>query len=374
MWSIALKTLISDRGKLLTALVGVVFAVALVNIQGGLFIGLLRKASLLVEHSDADIWVGHYRMHNVDFPHDIPRRWQYRIAGTPGVARAEPYLIGWSNMTLPSGSWEAVVVVGMPPGAKLGRPWNLEAGSSDALLQTDGIIVDAYEMEKIESPELNERREIGGHRAKIAAKTRGVTGFLVAPYVFTTYDRAVEYTGKSPDAASYFLVKVEPGADVIEVRDRIRARIPDAEVLTADEYAWTSIWFWLVRSPIGVGFGAATLLGLVVGTIIIAESLYTLVLDRLSEIGTLKAIGATDVHVNRLVLTQAVLLAWVGASIGLAITAAMQAFLDGPVSPIVIPWWLSMGSCALAVMTCLIASIVPCARIRRVDPLMVLQG
>ncbi len=85
MWSIALKTLISDRGKLLTALVGVVFSVVLVNLQGRLFIGLIRKASLLVDHSGADIWVGHKKMHNVDFPRDIPRRWLNRIRSTPGV-------------------------------------------------------------------------------------------------------------------------------------------------------------------------------------------------------------------------------------------------------------------------------------------------
>ena len=88
MWSIALKTLLADRGKLLTALAGVVFSVVLVNVQGGLFIGLIRKASLLVEHGQADIWVGHKQMHNVDFPRDIPQRWVDRIRGVPGVKRA----------------------------------------------------------------------------------------------------------------------------------------------------------------------------------------------------------------------------------------------------------------------------------------------
>ncbi len=72
MWPIALKTLVSDRGKLLTALVGVVFSIVLVNVQGGLFVGLIRKAGLLVDHGEADIWVGHKWMHNVDFPARCP--------------------------------------------------------------------------------------------------------------------------------------------------------------------------------------------------------------------------------------------------------------------------------------------------------------
>jgi hypothetical protein len=65
MWPIAIRTLIADRGKLLTALVGVVFSVVLMNVQGGLFVGLIRKAGLLVDGGEADIWVGHKHMHNV---------------------------------------------------------------------------------------------------------------------------------------------------------------------------------------------------------------------------------------------------------------------------------------------------------------------
>ena len=73
--NLAIRTLLHDRGKLIAGLVGVVFSVVLVNIQGGLFTGLMSKASLLVDRSQADIWVGHRGMHNVDFPHDIPLRW-----------------------------------------------------------------------------------------------------------------------------------------------------------------------------------------------------------------------------------------------------------------------------------------------------------
>src|SRR3970282_676438 len=107
MWAIAVKTLVADRGKLLTALVGIVFSVILVNVQGGLFIGLIRKASLLVDHTEADVWVGPGDMQNADCTQDIPRRGVHGIGEVPGVRRAEPYLVGWGNMTLPRGGFEA---------------------------------------------------------------------------------------------------------------------------------------------------------------------------------------------------------------------------------------------------------------------------
>src|SRR5205085_11414580 len=153
--------------KLLTALVGVVFSIVLVNVQGGLFVGLIRKAGLLVDHGRADLWVGHKLMHNVDFPQPIPYRWIDRVKAVPGVKKVEPYVIGWSTMALPSGGFESVVVIGSDRASLLGHAWNLERGSADAVLQTDGIIVDECELAKLEFPRLGDLREVGGRRARI---------------------------------------------------------------------------------------------------------------------------------------------------------------------------------------------------------------
>jgi putative ABC transport system permease protein len=374
MWSIALKTLIADRGKLLTALVGVVFSIVLVNVQGGLFLGLIGRAGLLVDHSLADIWVGHRRMHNVDFPRDIPRRWIQRVRGVAGVRRAEPYLVGWSDMTLPSGGFESVVVVGIDRGNLLGNPWNLTQGSAEAILQSDGIIFDECEAAKLEYPKLGELRELGGRRARIVGLTQGIMGFLVAPYVFTTYERAAGYLDKRPDQCSYFLVQLQPGAEVEEVCRAIRRRVPELDVFPGKTYREISVDFWMTRTGLGVSFGAATLLGLLVGMVMVAQTLYALVLDRLEEFGTLKAIGATQRQVYSLLLMQALILGTIGSVIGLALALGIQRFFSTPRAPIVIPWWLSLGSCLLVLGICLISSWWPYRRLRNVDPVMVLQS
>ena len=374
MWPIALETLIADRGKLVTALVGVVFSIVLVNVQGGLFLGLIGRAGLLVEHGQADIWVGHKKMHNVDFPRDIPRRWIQRVRTIPGVKRAEPHLVGWADMTLPSGGWENVVVVGVDRASLLGNVWNMTQGRAESILQTDGIIVDETELAKLEFPKIGDLREIGGRRARIVGTSRGIMGFLVAPYVFTSYDQAAIYLRKPPGLCSYFLVTLEPGADPQAVCDAIRQRIPEVEAYPKETYSRISVNFWMTRTGMGISFGAATLLGLLVGMVMVAQTLYALVLDRLEEFGTLKAIGATEHQVYSILLIQAFVMTTVGAAVGLALVMGIQHFYNTPKAPIVIPWWLSLGSCALVLAICLISSLLPYHRIRKVDPLIVLQS
>lgn len=372
MWAIAVKTLMADRGKLLTALVGVVFSIVLVNIQGGLFIGLVSKASILVDQCGADIWVGHKKMNNVDFPQDVPRRWVQRIRSIEGVCRAEPYLVGQSVMTLPDGGFEPVVIVGSAPYSLLGSASNgLDASR---LRVADSVVVDQGDRKKLGNPRLGDIREIGHRRARIVGFSHDILNFIVTPYVFTTIDRATGYLHKRPQDASYFLVQVEDGANVQQVCDRIRSRLPGAEAYSKAQYSFISMDYWLRRTGIGASFGAATALGLIVGLVIVGQTLYASVLDRLSEFSTLKAIGAQERQIHAIILGQAMLLAMVGSLMGLCCVVAVQHAFSTPRATITIPWYIAAGSCLLVTVICLCSSLLPYLRVRRIDPAMVLQG
>ena len=125
-------------------------------------------------------------MHNVDFPHNVPRRWINRVRATPGVAEVEPLVVGFSEMMLPDGGFEGVTVVGVEPASDLGRAWELVEGPARALDFPHGVVVDRHDDGKLRDPELGESREIGGRRARVVGKSEGVLSFLVTPYVFTT--------------------------------------------------------------------------------------------------------------------------------------------------------------------------------------------
>lgn len=373
MWQLAVRTLIYDRIKFVTALIGVVFSIVLMNLQGGLFVGLIRKASLLVDCSDADIWVGHRGIHNVDFPNDIPRMWRERIRGVPGVRRVESLVVGHSIMALPDGGFEPVLIVGAEPTSQLGVGWGQGKGAAEAIRRPNAIIADVYDLEKLGNPLLEDRREIAHHQAKIVGQSRGLLGFLITPYVVTTVDRAIQYLGRRRQECSYFLVATEDGQDPSIVRNRIRQNLPEADVFTRRQYAQLSIDYWLKRTGLGISFGAATALGLLVGLIIVAQTLYASVLDRIKEFAAIKAMGATEAKLRNLILIQSGVLGITGSMVGLAVVAVVQLVFNSPRAPIAIPWYVSAGSCVLVIAMCLFASILPYLRIRRVEPAMVLN-
>jgi putative ABC transport system permease protein len=168
-------------------------------------------------------------------------------------------------------------------------------------------------------------------------------------------------------------VQVDKDVDPEAVCAAIQKRIPQVDAYTKTQYSAISVNYWMTRTGIGLSFGAATLLGVLVGLVMVAQALYAMVLDRLAEFGTLKAMGASEFQLLVVVLWQALVMGISGSLIGIAFVGMIQFYFDSPKAPILVPLWLSLGSCALVSVICLVSALIPYARIRKVDPLMVLQ-
>lgn len=374
MFSFAIKTLLSDRGKLLTGLAGVIFSLVLVNIQGGLYQGLMRKASVIVDHCDADLWVGHSMIENVDFAHNIPETWINRVRGIEGIEGVDPYIVGKGVATLVDGGFEDVWVMGSDPASMLGTGWSFVAGSADDLKRPNAVSFDEVDAHKLGNPQVGDWLEVNGHRAKLVAQTSGITGFVTTPYLFTTLETARRLSDIPSGFCSFFLVKLEPQVNVAQMRETILEQLPDVVVYTPAEFARVSQDYWMKRTGIGVSFGASTFLGLLVGLMMVGQSLYALALDHVADYATLKALGAEDRHVCGVILLQAMTIACVGSFVGLAIVLSIRELWSSPLAPVEIPIPLVGMALALVFVICLAASLLPFVRVRRIDPAVVLQG
>jgi len=374
MLSFALKTLVSDRAKMLTGLAGVVFSLVLVSVQGGLYLGLMRKASVLIDHCDADVWVGHRMVENVDLAREIPEAWSNRLRSLPDVECVKPYIVGKGTASLAGGHMEDVWIIGSDPASMLGTAWGFVEGSADDLKRPEGVSFDEVDAAKLRDPHVGDWLEVNGHRTRFVARTRGITGFITMPYLFTTFETARRTAHVSPGACSFFLLKLRPTARPDRALAAIRRRVPDAAVYTPDEFARISQDYWMKRTGIGISFGASTALGLFVGLMMIGQSLYALALDHLDEYATLKAIGADDRHVCTVIVAQALAIATVGSLAGLLIVAAVRKFWTSALAPVEIPASLMGQAVAMVVVICLVAALLPFARIRRIDPAIVLLG
>ena len=181
-----------------------------------------------------------------------------------------------------------------------------------ALSIPNAVAIDQSYFERLGIAGMGATAEIREQKVQVAAVTKGIRSFTTTPYVFTTLDRARGYTGIAPNKATYFLVRVAPGADVENVRSRLRANLSDVEVLTPAEFRDRSRAFWLFDTGAGAALFAGALLGVIVGTVIVAQTLYSSTKDHINEFATLRAIGSSGMYIHKVIIWQALLSAVIG--------------------------------------------------------------
>ena len=378
MPAIALHNLIHDKHKLLLALVGIMFSVVLVTLQVGILSNETHNAAGLIDHAGADVWVMQRGTRNVDQCEAISERRYYQVISIPGVAWAERLVVQFAPWKLPDGQQTSITLVGLEPNSRLDLPWGMAVGEREDVLHQNGIIIDERERRRFGSSEellgVNDRMEIGGRRARVAGFCSGVGSFTFAPYVFTSYKRAKEAGGLRSDSTKYVVVKALPGLSAEELRDRILQRIGDVDAYTASEFATKTSYYWLISTGMGLGVVAAAIISLIVGTVIVGQTMYSATIERLHEYGTLKALGMSNLALGGIVVRQAIMTGMIGYLGGAVVAYLVGNNLTQYNVPVEVPLTLLLVMMAVAVGMCVVASISSVVRVFRLEPAIVFRS
>jgi putative ABC transport system permease protein len=371
---IALRNLLHDRIRLVVTLTGVIFAVVLIAVQSGLFVGFTTATSCVIENTEADVWVASRGVRNFDVTHPLRERKYHQVLSVPGVARAEKFIVQFANWRKPGGGMESVEVVGFDLDSGLGRPWAMAQGSIDALHVRDTVIIDELYMKKLGITELGQTAEISERRARVVGLTRGIRSFTTSPYIFTSFANALSFTHLKPDQLTYVLILAEPGVDPKTLRAAIAAQVDDVDVFTREEFAQKTQFYWMFTTGAGMALLIAAALGLVVGGVVVAQTLYATTMDHLPEFGTLRAMGAKNGYLYKIIMAQAVAAAVVGYVPGIALSHVLVRLAEAGGASILLTWKMSVGLFFLTVTMCMAAAFVSINRVTRIDPAMVFKG
>jgi putative ABC transport system permease protein len=375
MVDLATKSLLHDKLRFFITVSGVAFAVMLVFVQVGLFLGLMDNASLTIEHLNADLWVTSHNTANIDFAHTFPETYIKRVRSIPGVERADNLIVWFMNVSLPNGAVEGTEVYAMEDFDRWQFPWNVTEGNRQDLRRGNYCIVDDSAQKRWGTFQVGEYREILGRRLKIIGRAQDAKSFTTTPLTFMDYRLAQSLNSSElRNHTTYILVKLAPGADRARVRDEIRQRLPYNDVFTSDEWAQRSRNYWIVSTGLGLNMYITVFLGCLVGIVVVAQTLYTSTMEHIREFGTVKAIGGGNRHIYAILGKQATIAAVVGFALGAVMAYAMQPLIHQIDLKLVIPNSLSVAVFAGAILLCLTAAMVSFRKVASIDPALVFRG
>jgi putative ABC transport system permease protein len=368
---LAFRNLFHDRIRLAVTLIGILFSIVLVAVQLGLYLGARNLILSMIDRADGDLWVMAYGTKNFEEAQPISVREKFAALSTPGVAKATPLIASFTEWRKPTGGSTIVVLIGADHEDGGLSPWNVIEGDVTGLGARDAVIVEKSYLSDLGITGAGDTAQIGAARVRITGLTEGIRSFTVTPYVFSTLNRARTLLDMPADKITYVLVKLEPGADAKAVQSEIRKSVPDSEVLTKAEFRTRSLNHWLFATGAGVALIGGAILGLIVGTVIVAQTLYSSTKDHLNEFATLRALGSSSGYIHKVILAQAALSAVLGYALGMTIAMAIVYFSERTALPIVMTPALAALLLGLTLGMCAVSAISAIGKVMRIDPAMV---
>jgi putative ABC transport system permease protein len=371
VFTLAFRNLFHDRLRFIATVIGIVFSIVLVTVQMGLYLGFGRMVTTMIDHASADLWVMPRGTKCFEDPSLLNARERYRALAINGVTEAIPVVIGFADWRMPGGAMTPVFVIGSDLRAGGLQPWDLVEGRIEALSSPKAIAVDRSYFDRLGISGIGATAEIRQQPVRVAAVTNGIRSFTTTPFVFMDVDRARAHTGVPSGKATYPIIRLSPDANLDHVRRQLVSSITDVEVLSPAEFRERSRTFWLFGTGAGAALFAGALLGVIVGTVVVAQTLYASTKEHLNEFATLRAMGSSRRYIYNVIVWQAVLSAVIGFSIAALVSDVVVRLTAATALPIVITSGLIGGLFLLTIVMCIGSSIAAIVQVTRIDPAMV---
>ncbi len=369
MIRLAIKNLFQERGRLLFSLGGVAAALLLILILEGVFVGTSEQIVTYPQKADADVWVMQEGVSNMHMATSfLPGNLDEAISAVPGVKEVTAILYVNNFVKIGGEKWFSYIV-GLKENTARGGPWEIAEGTGKP---GPGEVILSDILARKGDVGLGDSVTILNRQFRVAGLSKG-TFSMVNSITFLTY-ADLEALLSTPGAASYFLVTVEPGSSPETMAERIRQTIPGINAMSKDAFVASDR---SMARQMGTDIiRVMTLVGFVVGALVIGLTMYTATVRRAKEYGIIKALGAKNRYLLALVMLQTLVIAFLGLGIAIALAYLAQIVIPAIAPEIALAYpvgsIIKLGLASLIIA--LIAALLPAYRITRVEPGIVFKG
>jgi len=366
--------LFGDKTKLIMLLIGLMMPVMLIAQQGGMFVGFMQLFANTVDNTGAPLWIMSEKVRFAD--QDIPM-YDFELNNVrtvKGIEWAVPFMNVMGNIKLPGGNSEISVVVGVDNQSFVGLPQNIIQGDPKDLRVSNSVFVDQIGMKKLGNPKVGDYFEINDHEVKVAGIVKIPQGFQSYPMIYTTYENAKRLTPDGRKRMSFILAKAKPGENIENLKTTLKSQT-GLKMLTEEEMKWETYNYYNTDTSLPSIFGMTILFGILVGTIISAQTFYTFVLENIKQFGTFKALGTNNKTLIKMILIQSLVMATISYFVGMGlITFFATVFVQDGALDFVVPVPLMIFAFIAVVGTSVLASLFSMMRVIKLEPAMVFRG
>src|SRR5271167_4875910 len=109
---LAFRNLVHDKARLAATIAGLTIAVILVGVQLGLYLGVRKMITAMIDHTAAQLWIVHFGTQSIEDSFPLLGGYErHEVLATPGVERVTPLVVSFADWDRPDGGITHVVVI-----------------------------------------------------------------------------------------------------------------------------------------------------------------------------------------------------------------------------------------------------------------------
>lgn len=386
MIGLAFKMLFGDTAKYLMLVAGLFFATFLIVQQASVFCGLMLWTTSTLKNVGAPIFVVEERVEQINEINPLRDTDVSRVRSVDAVRWAMPLYSGIQRVRLENGSFKTVQLLGIDPASLAGAPARMVEGNLDDLRLPNTVVIDELAvtrlaMEKGRKIKLGDRFEINDIEARVVGICKAMRSFTGGPYIWTTYERALQYTPASRKMLSAVIaapvhgMSADDAAAEITRKTGLRAYVNRGFGENDNDFNTSTVWWYVKNTGIPISFGTTVIIGFIVGIAIACQTFYAFVLDNLKHLGALKAMGMSNFRLSLMLIIQSATVGMIGFGIGLLATAGFAyTAIEQQQPPIYLAWQIPVAAFAVIQFICMIAALLGIIRLSLYEPAMVFRA
>ncbi len=378
-FSLAWRLLVFDKRRFSAAVAGVAFAVILVLLQLGFYNAMNDSATKVHRNLGADLVMLPSDFEYFGSTQAFARVRLMQAASIDAVAAVAPVYVGVAGFkNVDTGDVRSILAVGLDPGRGILTLPDLMA-QEEKLAIAGHLLFDAKSLAAYFGDVAGRYRREGPFDATLDGYPVTVDGLFDLGTSFAAFGTVVMAAptyfalvkDADPGLVNLGLIRLKPGADPDAARQAILQRLDAADILidTREHFIQREIDYWNDTAAIGFLFSIGAAMGVVVGSVIVYQILYTDVTDHLPEYATLKAIGYGGGYFARVVLLQSIILSLCGFVPGVGVSWFLYRYVaDATGYTMNLTPRIGGSVFIVTVGMCLAAGLLAMRRTRRADP------
>jgi putative ABC transport system permease protein len=297
-----------------------------------------------------------------------------------------PLYSGIQRVRLENGKFKTVQLLGIDTASLAGGPVRMVSGNLEDLRLPNTVVIDELAVTRLSEDKqhpikVGDRFEINDIEARVVGICQAMRSFTGGPYLWTTYERALQYTPASRKMLSAVIAAPIDGmtpdeaAAEITRKTGLRAYVNRNFGGDSNDFNTSTVWWYVKNTGIPISFGTTVVIGFIVGIAIACQTFYAFVLDNLKHLGALKAMGMTNFRLSIMLIIQSSTVGLIGFGIGLLFTSFFARWaIENQQPPFFMPWQIPAVAFVVIQLICMVAALLGIIRLSLYEPAMVFRA